>query len=545
MQHKGINQDWWRGAVIYQIYPRSFCDSNADGVGDLPGIIKKLPYIANLGIDAIWISPFLKSPQADYGYDVSDYYAVDPLFGTLEDLEQLITQAHALNIRVLMDLVLNHTSIEHAWFQESRQNETNPKANWYVWADAKPDGSPPNNWLSVFGGSAWAWDEVRQQYYLHNFLAQQPDLNFHQPDVLTAMLGVMRFWLDRGIDGFRLDAVNYYVHDTQLRDNTLRKEGEPGASGVPANNPYARQYHLFDKTQEENYLVLERIRHLLNQYPGAIAIGEVGDDHSLLTSARYTAGERYLHTVYTFHLLDVSDQFSATLMQETIAEVERYMHESWPCWALSNHDVPRVATRFAKGKSSLALSKVLMAMLLSLRGTVCLYQGEELGLEEADVPYEKMRDPYGLAFYPEFKGRDGCRTPMPWNDKDGGFSSGEPWLPLSSEHLNYAVSVQEGSANSMLNFTRHFLRWRKNFPALTQGKITLVSCEQKDLLVFKRSREDEIILVALNLSDQSQQLMLQDTNYEILQGHGLDSNYENGVATLASFSAIYLKVIHA
>jgi len=530
--------DWWRGAVIYQIYPRSFHDTNQDGIGDLVGIIEKLNYIAELGVDAIWISPFLRSPQNDFGYDVSDYFDVDPLFGSLHDFDLLIEKAHQLNLKIIMDLVLNHTSDQHAWFQESCQNRNNSKADWYVWADAKKEGIPPNNWLSVFGGSAWTWHPQREQYYLHNFLASQPDLNFHCPQVVEAVLNILEFWLKRGVDGFRLDAVNYYFHDALLRDNPIRPEEEIGAEGAPAANPYTRQYHLYDKTQPENYMVLKKIRELLNRYKGTMTIGEVGDDNSLLTGAAYTKGETFLHTVYSFRMLDVSDDFSAEFMHKTIEESEKHMTESWPCWAFSNHDVPRVATRFAHGKPSPALNKILMATLLSLRGSVCLYQGEELGLTEAEVAYEKMRDPYGLNFYPKFKGRDGCRTPMPWHERIEP-SAVEPWLPIYEPHFNNAVPLQDSNKNSELNAYRQFLKWRKKFPALIKGDLQLLPFS-KDILAFQRKLNQQNIIIILNLSDQIKEYQLPNKPYEKLEGHGFQAELKNNTAYLPPYGALFL-----
>jgi alpha-glucosidase len=538
---------WWRSAVIYQIYPRSFYDSNNDGIGDLKGILAKLPYLASLGIDAIWISPFLQSPQKDFGYDVADYYAIDPRFGTMYDLDALITACHAVNIKVIMDQVINHTSAEHAWFQVSRQNKTNAKANWYVWANAKTDGSPPNNWLSVFGGSAWEWDTTRQQYYLHNFLASQPDLNFHNPEVVDAVLAVLCFWLEKGIDGFRLDCVNFYVHDKELHDNPWRAVGEPLAEGVPADNPYAKQYHLYDKTQPENFAVLKRIRQLLNQYPGTVTMGEIGDDNSLITSAQYVQGNEHLHMVYNFRFLDLADNFSPKLILPIIQELETYIGDGWPCWALGNHDVARIASRLAHGKPSNEYSKLLMALLLSLRGTVCIYQGEELGLLEAEVPYEKMQDPYGLRFYPIFKGRDGCRTPLPWDHRLGGFSNAEPWLPLYQPHLQQAIDLQETDKNSILHHYRSFLRWRKTMPALCLGNIRLLMADD-NLLAFERYNETQQILIIFNFSDEEKGLYnmhpaIEFNRYRLLEGHGFQAKLNQTSCSIPAFSALFAEHI--
>ncbi|MGH8076192.1 MAG: alpha-amylase family glycosyl hydrolase, partial [Lysobacter sp.] len=333
---------WYRGAVIYQIYPRSFLDTDGDGVGDLPGIVAKLDYIASLGVDAIWISPFFKSPMADFGYDIADYREVDPLFGTLADFERLLDKAHGLGIKVMIDQVLSHTSIEHEWFKQSRQSRDNAKADWYVWADAKPDGSPPNNWLSIFGGVAWQWEPRRGQYFLHNFLASQPDLNFHHPDVRTATLDNVRFWLDKGVDGLRLDAINFCFHDAQLRDNPPKPAHLRVGRGFSADNPYAFQYHLHNNMQPENLAFLEELRGLLNRYPGATTLGEISSEDSLATMGEYVNGQR-LHMGYSFELL--TDDFNATYLRATVESVEAHLADGWPCWAISNHDVQRAASR--------------------------------------------------------------------------------------------------------------------------------------------------------------------------------------------------------
>jgi hypothetical protein len=338
--------EWWRGAVIYEIYPRSFQDTNGDGVGDLPGIVRRLPYLADLGVDAVWIAPFFASPMLDFGYDVSDYNAVDPMFGTIEDFDRLVAEAHRLGIKVMIDQVLSHTSDRHPWFAESRLSRDNPKADWYIWADAKPDGTPPNNWLSIFGGPAWDWDTRRGQYYLHNFLTAQPDLNFHNPDVQQALLDAVEFWLKRGVDGFRLDTVNFYFHSKGLDDNPPASLKDRNSPEAPAVNPYNWQDHVHDKSQPENLDFLRRLRALLDRYPGQTTVGEVGDGaRSLRTMAAYTSGGDKLHMCYTFDFL--SPIFTAAHFRERIAAFEAIVEDGWPCWAFSNHDIARHATRWA------------------------------------------------------------------------------------------------------------------------------------------------------------------------------------------------------
>jgi alpha-glucosidase len=495
-------QSWWRGAVIYQIYPRSFLDTNGDGIGDLPGIVERLDYVASLGVDAIWISPFFKSPMADFGYDIADYRAVDPMFGTLEDFDRLLAKAHSLGLKVMIDQVLSHTSIEHEWFKASRESREGDKADWYVWADARPDGTPPNNWLSIFGGVAWQWEPRRGQYFLHNFLASQPDLNFHHPAVQRAQLDNVRFWLDRGVDGFRLDAINFCFHDTQLRDNPPKPEALRTGRGFSADNPYAFQYHHHNNTQPENLPFLERIRELLDRYPDAAALGEISSEDSLATMAEYVTPSR-LHMGYSFELL--TDDCSAAYVRGTVERLEAQMQAGWPCWAISNHDVRRAVTRWSEAGGGAhdddALARQLVALVCSLRGSVCLYQGEELGLAEADVPYEQLQDPYGVAFWPNFKGRDGCRTPMPWNGgAQAGFTDGTPWLPVAQAHQPRSVAKQEADPDSVLHAVRAFLRWRREQPALVSGSIAFLDTPEP-VLAFVREHAGQRVLVAFNLSD--------------------------------------------
>lgn len=496
---------WWRGAVIYQIYPRSFLDTSADGVGDLAGIIERLDYVASLGVDAIWISPFFRSPMADFGYDIADYRDVDPLFGTLDDFDRLLARAHALGLKVMIDQVLSHTSIEHAWFGESRADRDNARADWYVWADAKDDGTPPNNWLSIFGGSAWQWEPRRGQYYLHNFLAAQPDLNFHNPVVREAMLDNVRFWLDRGVDGVRLDVINFCFHDRELRDNPPKPEAMRRGRGFRADNPYAYQYHHYNATRPENLAFLADLRQLMDGYTDVAALGEIVAEDSLATMAEYTQHHR-LHFGYSFELL--SEDFSASYIRETVQRLESRMTDGWPCWAISNHDVERVVTRWGKGTSSAQFAKLLTALAGSLRGSVCVYQGEELGLAEAELPFEALRDPYGIAFWPQFKGRDGCRTPMPWNDDaHAGFSNGTPWLPVVEAHRLSNVLRQEADADSVLHGFRAFMQWRKSQPALRYGDIHFIETSDP-VLAFTRSLDGKTVLAVFNLSDAAASIQL-------------------------------------
>jgi len=507
MSEAGRNPDWWRGCVIYQVYPRSFEDTTGDGSGDLKGITERMVHIASLGVGAIWLSPFFKSPMADMGYDVSDYRAVDPMFGTMEDFDALLAEAHRHGLKVIIDQVLSHSSDKHPWFIESRADRTNAKADWYVWADAKPDGTAPNNWLSVFGGSAWEWDSVRRQYYMHNFLASQPDLNFHNGEVQDALLDAVKFWLDRGVDGFRLDTVNYYVHDRWLRNNPPLAEAMAGT--ITETNPYLYQSHLFDKTQPENLDFLKRFRSLLDQYDDRASVGEVGDEsRSLQTVAAYTGGSERLNMCYTFDLL--GPQFSAAHIRGCVEAYEKHVADGWVCWAFSNHDVVRHVSRWVRlGEDFDAIAKFAITILACLRGSICLYQGEELGLTEADIAFEDLRDPYGIRFWPGFKGRDGCRTPMVWEvgKPNAGFSSGKPWLPVPRDHIGRAADVQWGEPTSVLSRYRAVLGLRKRHAALGHGTIVFIDGDA-DVLAFFREANAEKLICVFNFSRDEVRWML-------------------------------------
>ncbi|ABC27121.1 probable alpha-glucosidase [Hahella chejuensis KCTC 2396] len=533
-----VERDWWRGCTIYQIYPRSYLDSNQDGIGDLPGIVSRLDYIAGLGVDAIWLSPFFTSPMKDFGYDVSDYRSVDPIFGDLDDFKRLVEKSHALGMKVMIDLVMSHTSDQHLWFQESSQDRTNPKADWYVWADPKPDGTPPNNWLAMFGGSAWAWCAKRRQYYMHNFLSSQPDLNYHNPEVQDQMLEEVRFWLDLGVDGFRLDTVNYYFHDKQLRDNPPLPKDAKKTLGAPEQNPYSLQLHVYDISRPDNIGFLKRLRELLDQYEGITTVGEIGADEPLKIMSDYTSGSDKLHMAYTFDLLNVFHE--PTYIREVVERLENQIGDGWACWALSNHDVVRCVTRWANGRDRAPFAKLLLGLLLSLRGSACIYQGEELGLPEADVPYERLQDPYALPFWPEYKGRDGCRTPMVWESAKpyGGFSSIDPWLPVSEEHLGLAPDVQEKDPNSVLNFYRGFIHWRKRQSALKNGSIRMLDAPAGGLL-FERCDEEQRIVIALNMTAETIRVPCRMANVEPMSGHGYSGELEGEDIVLPPYQAFF------
>jgi alpha-glucosidase len=528
-----MNDAWWRNAVIYQIYPRSFYDRSGDGVGDLPGIIEKLEHVASLGVDGVWISPFYVSPMADFGYDVADYRDVDPCFGSLADFDALIARAHALDLKVIVDMVWAHTSQQHAWFKSSRQSRSNPHADWYVWADPSPDGTPPNNWLSVFGGGAWSWEPRRRQYYLHHFLPAQPKLNLSNPAVMTALLDIGSFWLDRGVDGFRFDAVDFLAHDERLRSNPAR-----AVEAIPVK-PYHMQQHLHDLGGDAILPLLERIRAFLDRYPTAMAIAEVGSETTDIASlervGRYSEGDRGFHAAYS--LAQMKSKGDAAAIRIAIAEAEKSLPTRGMIWAFSNHDVVRVATRWGDG--SPASAKLFLALLLSLRGGVFLYQGEELGLPEAEIPHARMRDPYGLTYWPDFKGRDGCRTPMPWQAgaKNGAFSTAETtWLPVPQSHLCHAVDVQEQQPDSVLNACRRLLAWRRGHPALRNGTLRLHETSGP-LVAFERSHGNERLYCAFNLSGAP--IELRAPAGEALSECDFSAEISNGVLRLPPYGAFF------
>ena len=539
-------RDWWRSAAIYQIYPRSFMDSNGDGTGDLPGIIRKLDYVRDLGVDAIWISPFFKSPMKDYGYDVSDYRQVDPMFGGLDDFDRLVEEAHRRGLRVLIDQVLSHTSDQHAWFMESRQSRDNPKADWYVWAEAREDGCPPNNWLSVFGGVSWEWDPRRGQYYLHNFLASQPDLNLHNPEVRQANLENLEFWLRRGVDGFRLDAINFCTHDRELRNNPPQRDGARlflAAEGIVM--PYGLQAHVYDSSRPETLEFMEQIREVLDRYD-AVSLGEIGGERPQELIGDYIQGESRLHTAYNFELMGTDK--SARHIAKTIRTYQESTGGGWPCMALGNHDVRRVASRWADSDPDSDSVALYLAMLGCMRGPFCLYQGDELGLPEAELAYEQLKDPYGVNFWPRFKGRDGCRTPMPWmrDAAHAGFSKVQPWLPVDDRHYALAVDQQVGRSGSTYETVRGFLNWRKQQPALLQGSIEVWD-EPADLLAFSRTSEDQQLLLCFNLSAHPVKAAIPDEWNPAKVVSGVDevgvtqAQVNAGVASFPAYSMLALQ----
>jgi alpha-glucosidase len=500
--------------LIYQVYPRSFKDSGKDGVGDLRGITEKLPYIQRLGMEAVWISPFVRSPQKDFGYDVSEYCAIEPMFGDLSDFKKLVSRAHGLGLKVIMDQVWCHCSAQHAWFKESRASRDNKRANWFIWANSKPDGGPPNNWVSYFGGAAWTWDTHRRQYYFHQFLSSQPTFNLRHLPVRRALLDIGRFWTKLGVDGFRLDAVHTGFADPLLRNNPPRPANMPVAPDVPVDIPQARQIRKYSEGHIDTLKFLEELRVFANR-TNTYLLGEVSGENPFERAALYTQGKR-LHEAYNFGLL--KGRPDAASFFTSVVKGEKEKADGNFCYALSNHDVMRTASRWGKGSAKAAL-----LFGLTLPGSYCLYQGEELGLQESNVPFEKMQDPFGLAFYPRFKGRDGCRTPMPWKsgEKNGGFSKADScWLPFDEKHRPLAVDVQEQDKNSTLHFTRKIIKWRKSCKALQNNGHFNALSTRGDVIGFTRGEGKDTLFCLFNTGQKPAQFSLPEGKWQVEQAVG-------------------------
>ena len=532
LQRVPATAPWWRGATIYQIYPRSFADSNGDGIGDLPGITAHLDYVASLGVDAIWLSPFFTSPQADFGYDVSDYRDVDPIFGTLADCDTLVTKAHALGLRVIVDMVWSHTSDQHPWFADSRLSRSSVHADWYVWADARADGSPPNNWQSVFGGPAWTWDARRGQYYLHNFLSGQPQLNGHNPAVQDELLDIARFWLDRGVDGFRLDAINFMMHDPALTDNPPAPD-----DGTSRTRPFDFQLHRYNQSHADIPRFLERVRSLLDAYRDRFTVAEVGGADSDREMKLFTADDARLNSVYGFDFL-YAEALTPAVVREALSNWPDGIEIGWPSWAFENHDAPRAISRWVAPEHRDAFARVKMLLLAALRGNIFLYYGEELGLTQVDVPFADLQDPEAIANWPQTLSRDGARTPMPWraDAPQLGFSIGKPWLPVGPEHRALSVDTQAADPQSLLAWTRTVLALRNRHSALLTGTLTFVDTSQ-DILAFERRAGAQRLLCVFNLSDT-----LIDWLPPADAEHRLIHTGEAGATTLAPYAG-YIAVL--
>jgi len=488
---------WWRGAVIYQIYPRSFRDTNGDGIGDLRGVAEGLEYIASLGVDGIWIAPFFTSPMRDFGYDVADYCGIDPIFGDFKDFDLVVAKAHKLGLKVIIDQVYSHTSDEHPWFTESRKSRDNSKADWYVWADPKPDGSPPSNWQSVFGGSAWQWDGPRRQYYLHNFLTSQPDLNVHNRDVQDALLNAARFWLDRGVDGFRLDALNFAMHDPHLRDNP-----PSGAPLEQVTRPFDMQIKEFNQSHPDIPEFIERIRATIDEYSGRFTVAEVGGPDPLAEMKAFTADGKRLDSAYNFDFL-YAPELTAELIKKSLSNWDGTVGEGWPSWAFSNHDAPRAISRWAMNNNIDQTARLSLLLLLCLRGNPIIYQGEELGLPQGEVLFDELQDPEAIANWPHTLGRDGARTPMPWAAKapQAGFSSANrTWLRIDKAHADRAIDQQVTDPESVVTYLRKLLSLRRSHPAIVEGDSQLLDSPD-EVVAFVRSCGETRMLCAFNLGE--------------------------------------------
>jgi alpha-glucosidase len=486
-----MSTPWWQQGVIYQIYPRSFQDTDGDGVGDLKGIELRLDYLAGLGVDAIWISPIYPSPMIDFGYDVADYCAVDPLFGTLEDFDRLLATAHTRGLKVILDFVSNHSSDQHAWFLESRLSRNNPKRDWFLWRDPSPGGGPPNNWISDFGGPAWTWDEATGQYYYHAFLKEQPDLNWRNPQLRQAMYNVLRFWLDRGVDGFRVDVLWHMIKAADFRDNPIN----PSYRSSMGEMHRVLQHNSTD--QPEVHEIAREMRRLTDEYSERLLIGEIYLPVERVMDY-YGSNLDEVHLPFNFQLIDAA--WNARDLVSLIARYEDALPAGgWPNWVLSNHDRPRIAARLGQKQARIAV-----LLLLTLRGTPTVYYGDELGLDDAAIPHDRVRDPRELREPDLGLGRDPQRTPMPWDGSpNAGFTKSEPWLPLNADWRERNIEALERDACSILNLYRRLLALRRTHRPLSVGDISLLKT-QGDTLAYERRSGDTRLLVALNLGGTPQ-----------------------------------------
>ncbi|SPF45065.1 putative alpha-glucosidase [Candidatus Sulfopaludibacter sp. SbA4] len=489
---------WWKNAVIYEIYPRSFGDTNGDGVGDLNGITAHLDYLGDLGVDAIWISPFYPSPQVDFGYDISDYLAIDPQYGTMADFDRLVAEAGKRRIRVITDLVLNHTSDRHGWFRESRASRTNPKADWYVWRDGKAGGQPPNNWISIFGHSAWQLDAARRQFYYHAFYKEQPDLNWRNPDVRKAMYDTMRFWMKRGVAGFRLDAVTSLFEDPQFRDETVR----PGKTAY--GDPNVSREHTDNLPEVHD--VLREMRKVTDEFPGRILIGETYLPNVEELAKMYGKGNDETQLPMDMQFAMHRD-FSAAVFRKKLREAETQLNGNLPLIVTDNHDNPRSWNRFGDGRHNEEIARLMATLLLTPRATALLYYGQELGMANNDPQrVEDVRDPIGKIGWPKEKGRDGERTPMQWDaTATAGFTKGAtPWLPVGADHAVRNVAAESRDPKSLLSYYKTLIRLRRENAALRDGLVKMVDESNPNVLSFLRQKDGTTVLVALNFSGQTQ-----------------------------------------
>lgn len=527
------DQNWWKGATLYQIYPLSFADSNGDGWGDIPGITERLDYVASLGVDGIWLSPFFRSAWTDYGYDTIDQKQVDPRCGTLADFDAMLEKAHRLGLKVVIDQVYTYTSNRHPWFLDSRRDPGGPHGDWYVWAPPKPDGSVPNNWNSIFGGPSWFWDMGRRQYYMTHFLQEMPHLRAEHPEVQEELLSIGRFWLDRGVDGFRLDVINLAVVDGQLRDNP-----ESGETDVLL--PVHAQISEYDASRPEALAFVKRIRALADERPGRFLLGEIAGRAPMEDAKRYTS-EDALHSAY-FVLGADTEPLTATALRRDLAGWTDDA-EGWPTWSVSNHDVMRSPTRCGGSSPPPALAEMLLAVVIAARGTALLYQGDELGLPDGELDYEAIRDPASRRFYPDHLQRDGARTPMAWDgDQPGiGFTTGQPWLPVPDSHRALAVNRQERRSGSTLELARMLIAARKGHAALRTGRVRFENFDDP-ILAFSRMAKDERILCAFNVSGLPARLDWPElANGAAILGRGA-KRAPDGSLTLEPFAFLFAEV---
>jgi alpha-glucosidase len=535
---------WWQSGTVYQIYPRSFMDSNGDGIGDLNGILAKLDYVRDLGVQALWLSPFYPSPMVDFGYDVADYCNVDPLFGHLDDFDRLVSAAHARGLKIIIDWVPNHTSDQHPWFRESRASRDNPKRDWYIWRDPAPLHLPqnsenlggargvPNNWGSVFGGPAWTFDPLTGQYYLHQFVKEQPDLNWRNPEVQAAMFDTLRFWLKRGVDGFRMDVIGMILKDKELRDNPPNPAADPH---LPPNDLFGRLLAVYNMDQDDVHDLIRQIRGVLDEFDDRCGIGELWGE--LPRWVRYYGqnGDE-LQLPFNFRLM--WEPWQAAAMRRSVDELEAALPLfAWPNYVLGNHDQPRLATRFG-GQAQARLAAML---LLTLRGTPTLYYGDELGMENGQIPPEKIQDPQGKNLGAA-RTRDVCRTPMQWDASPcAGFSTVEPWLPVAADFASRNVAAQAADPASMLNLYRALLRLRQETPALCAGSYSPVNVEAQDCFVYRRQAEGAESIVALNFAGESRQVSLPNFQRgKILLSTHLDRNETVSTLSLRPYEGVIL-----
>lgn len=535
---------WWQTGVIYQVYPRSFQDSNGDGVGDLDGITQRLPYLVELGIDIVWLSPFYTSPMADFGYDVADYINVDPIFGDLAAFDRLVAAAHGLGLKLVVDFVPNHSSDQHAWFKESRASRDNPKRDWYVWRDPAPNGGPPNNWLSVFGGPAWTLDETTGQYYLHSFLKEQPDVNWRNPELRAAMLGAMQFWLERGVDGFRFDVAHYIMKDPDFRDNPVRERMEGFV--FKDMGDYDALVHLYSKAHPDVHDVYREVRALLDRYSTPdnprFAVGEIHEFDWALWAKYYGEQNDELHMPFNFALL--GRPWDAGIFRGIVDNLEAAVPPgAWPNYVISNHDEHRVVTRYGYDGARAA-----MLILLTLRGTPTMYYGDEIGMQNTEIPPELEQDPWGLRVPGLGLGRDPERTPMQWDDgPNAGFAPEgvTTWLPVNADKATINVASQMDDPRSMLSLTRRLLSLRRRMPALSIGDYRPLDGVPADCFAFERTYGDQRVLVAVNFAEHEQIVHLADAaTCEVLASTMMDreGQVDLDALSLRPFEGIIIQV---